>query len=107
MLLYTNRSVAHFRLGQFKESLSDANDAIALQPDWIKAYLRKGDALDSLGLLYESIEAYKSGLKLVRNISRWLRNYNKTKKTLTEEDDSAIKGFNEVLIDMGDLNFNL
>ena len=41
-LLYSNRSMAHFHFGKFKESLKDAKRSIELNPKWSKVKKRKG-----------------------------------------------------------------
>lgn len=46
---YTNRSLAYFKLGRFKESAADAREAIRLWPDFYKAYYRLGLALVGMG----------------------------------------------------------
>ena len=40
----SNRSAAHAELENFEAALADANDVIALAPEWPKGYLRKGKA---------------------------------------------------------------
>lgn len=46
--LYSNRSFCHLKIGAARDALVDANACIGLQPDWPKAYYRKGAALMSL-----------------------------------------------------------
>ena len=46
--LLANRSAAHAKLGDFEAALADAEEASRLQPDWPKAWARKGTALACL-----------------------------------------------------------
>eukprot|EP01133_Synstelium_polycarpum_P007410 gene7410-8665_t len=68
--------------------------------------LRKGDALDSLGRLSQSIEAYKSGLKLDPKHLEMNRKLQlvQIKKTQVVEDDDNNNTFNEVMVDIEDMN---
>ena len=62
--LFSNRSAAHSRLGQFSAALEDADEALRLRPDWAKAHGRRGAALHGLGDLSRSEEAYQCGVRL-------------------------------------------
>ena len=63
-ILYSNRSVAYAKIGKYKESLEDAEHAIAiLKDDRVEAYIRKGHALELMKNLSEAITAYEEGLK--------------------------------------------
>ena len=62
-ILYSNRSAMHLNLAQFDDSLKDAEKAISLKPDYAKAYLRKGKALEGQEKFKEALEAYKLGLE--------------------------------------------
>lgn len=66
-VLYSNRSAAYAKAGQYSSSLKDAEKAIELKPDWGKAFSRKGAALAYLGKLDEAIETYEKGLQLDPN----------------------------------------
>ncbi|KAK4692048.1 translocation protein SEC72, partial [Phenoliferia sp. Uapishka_3] len=58
-----NRSAAHYLMGNFVEALVDANAVIALKRPWVKGHFRKGKALQGLGRLEESREAFLLGLQ--------------------------------------------
>jgi len=45
------------------EALKDAESCISIQPDYVKGYLRKGNALFFLKEYRRSIEAYQKGLQ--------------------------------------------
>ena len=63
-VLFSNRSVAYAKQGEYQKALADAEEAVKLQPEWSKAYGRKGTALFHLNRFEASIEAYKEGLAL-------------------------------------------
>ena len=62
-ILYSNRSAMHLNLGEYDQSINDAEKAISLKPDYAKAYLRKGKALEGQQRLQEALDTYKLGLE--------------------------------------------
>lgn len=61
-ILYSNRSAARLKQGQFSLALQDANKAKELCPQWGKAYFRQGVALQCLRRYGEALAAFSSGL---------------------------------------------
>jgi len=59
---FSNRSACHGELGQWEESLADADKVIQLKPDFAKGYSRKATALRQLQRQEEALEAYRVGL---------------------------------------------
>ena len=62
-ILYSNRSAMHLNLSEFDEAINDAEKAISLKPDYAKAYLRKGKALEGQQRIQEALDTYKLGLE--------------------------------------------
>ena len=62
-ILYSNRSLMHINLSEFDQALVDADKAISIKPDYAKAYLRKGKALEGQQKFKEALETYKLGLE--------------------------------------------
>ena len=58
----SNRAAAYAAMGEWSKSLEDAEEAIALKPEWGKAYSRRGVALYMLGRGDDALAAYQSGL---------------------------------------------
>jgi len=65
--LYSNRAGAYAKLGEFPHAVKDADDCIALNPDFVKAYIRKGNAHFFMKDYHKSLEAFEKGLKLDEN----------------------------------------
>ncbi|XP_046738072.1 tetratricopeptide repeat protein 28 isoform X1 [Diprion similis] len=61
-VLYSNRSAARLKMGQFALALQDAVRATELNPQWHKAYYRQGVALQCLGRHGEALAAFSAGL---------------------------------------------
>ena len=62
-ILYSNRSAMHLNLNEFDQAITDAEKAISIKPDYAKAYLRKGKALEGQQRLQEALDTYKLGLE--------------------------------------------
>ncbi|KAJ3441683.1 serine/threonine-protein phosphatase [Anaeramoeba flamelloides] len=58
-ILYSNRSLCHIKLEHYAQALKDADHSIVLNPDYCKAYYRKGDSLFGLGKFEEAKEQFK------------------------------------------------
>jgi len=61
---YTNRATAYAGLEEWEKCLADANKAISIKSDWVKAHFRKGQALVGLKRYEEGIVAYKKAVEL-------------------------------------------
>ncbi|KAM9307256.1 tetratricopeptide repeat protein 28 [Pholidichthys leucotaenia] len=61
-ILYSNRSAAYLRLGQYSTAVDDAVKARLINPKWPKAYFRQGVALQYLGRHADALAAFASGL---------------------------------------------
>uniref|UniRef100_A0A3P8R2T4 Tetratricopeptide repeat protein 28 n=1 Tax=Astatotilapia calliptera TaxID=8154 RepID=A0A3P8R2T4_ASTCA len=61
-ILYSNRSAAYLRLGEYSTALDDAIKARLINPKWPKAYFRQGVALQYLGRHADALAAFASGL---------------------------------------------
>jgi len=61
-LLYSNRSLAFVKVGNWSLALDDASMVITLQPEWPKGYVRKGVALQGQGKFGEALYHLQKGL---------------------------------------------
>ena len=63
-LAYANRAMAELKLDEFSAAESDCTAAIALDPCYVKAYLRRATAVKELGKLLAAAEDYEYALRL-------------------------------------------
>ena len=63
-ILLSNRSAAQWKLERYEDALKDAEACIQAKPDWVKGYLRKTVALNSLKKYSEAKEAAVKGFSL-------------------------------------------
>ena len=61
---HSNRSAAHMAIGQYDKSIDDADSALRLRPQWVKGFLRKGDALKAAGRVRAAVSVYEEGLQV-------------------------------------------
>ena len=61
-ILFSNRSAAYTKKGDFSQALNDASKTVELKKDWPKGYSRKATALKCMGRYDEAINAYNEGL---------------------------------------------
>lgn len=62
-VLFSNRSAAHAKAGNYAAALEDAEKTVAINPGWAKGYSRKGSALAYLGRYQDAASAYEEGLE--------------------------------------------
>lgn len=60
---FANRSAAHAKLLQWKESAEDAKQCVVLKPEWVKGYVRQANALHALKEYEEAVQVCLAGLQ--------------------------------------------
>jgi tetratricopeptide (TPR) repeat protein len=65
--LYSNRAVTYYRNKQYQESLDDCENAIELDPEGEKSYIRKGRALAGLDRMDDAIECMHDAARIYPN----------------------------------------
>lgn len=58
------RAAAYNKLNDYRQAVDDCEEAIAIDPNYSKAYGRKGLALSGLGMHAEAIESYRKAIEL-------------------------------------------
>ena len=78
-IILSNRSATYWKLGDYENSLSDAQHCIEVKPSWVKGYLRKTVALNCLKNYQEAKDTAIIGfsfndLRLTKDfVSEWLK----------------------------------
>ena len=90
-VFYSNRAQAYIKMEQYGAAITDANEAIKLDPNYIKAYYRRGSADYALGKLKESLKDFKAVVKIVPKDQDALKKVKACEKAIRE------KAFNEAI----------
>ncbi|KAK5827638.1 hypothetical protein F5H01DRAFT_375445 [Linnemannia elongata] len=96
-VLYCNRSVCALKLGKYAQALEDAKLSKRLNPDYLKAYIRLGEAYESLEKYDKAIKHFDKALGLDMNNDeiRRMRSEARKRKGLQERDnDQSLKDLN-------------
>ena len=70
-VFYSNRAFAHIKLENFGSAITDATKSLELDPSYVKAYYRRGDAQFALGHIKESLGDFKKVLRGFRMLRLW------------------------------------
>jgi len=63
-VFYSNRAMAMIKLESYGSAILDANEAISLDPSYIKGYYRRGSANFALGKVKEARKDFRAVCKL-------------------------------------------
>merc|ERR1712013_920788 len=56
--IYSNRAACYTKLNAFDLTIKDCDSSIALDPNFVKAYLRKANVLKAMGQTQKAMEVY-------------------------------------------------
>jgi len=78
-LYYTNRSLCYASMKRWDKSLRDADKSIALNPNWVKGYYRRGVALRESGDYQKALEAFERCIDIDPKNPEYKKAYESTK----------------------------
>lgn len=67
-VLFSNRSVCYDKLKFFEEAILDAQEAIRIDPTYIKAYNRLANSYKAVGQIKKAVQAYRKVMSLTVNV---------------------------------------
>jgi len=76
--LFSNRSAAYIKLMEFSFALKDVEKCLELDPQFVKAYYRKGNCHHAMKEYHKALKAYDEGLKIDPNNKDCLEGKQKT-----------------------------
>jgi len=65
--IFSNRAACYTKLNAFDLTIKDCDSSIALDPGFVKAYLRKANVLKAMGQAQKAMEVYTKALELDPN----------------------------------------
>ena len=65
--IYSNRAACYTKLNAFDLTIKDCDSSIALDPTFVKAYLRKANVLKAMGQTQKAMEVYGKAMELDPN----------------------------------------
>uniref|UniRef100_A0AC34Q5N9 Uncharacterized protein n=1 Tax=Panagrolaimus sp. JU765 TaxID=591449 RepID=A0AC34Q5N9_9BILA len=71
-VLYANRSAIYLKLGETQKAIEEASHSIQLDPDWPKAYFRKGEALKEAKEYEKAIISYCQAIQFNNENEKFL-----------------------------------
>ena len=76
--IYSNRSFTYIKLMDPVRGLADADKALELDPEFVKAWARKGTCHQLQKEFHKAMEAFEKGLKIDENNKECKDGYAKT-----------------------------
>jgi DnaJ family protein C protein 7 len=63
-IFFANRAAALMKLGKYKEALRDCTKAIEIDPNYLKAFLRRASIFSTLENYADSVKDYQQAARL-------------------------------------------
>jgi tetratricopeptide (TPR) repeat protein len=79
-IYYTNRAAAYLRASRAAEALKDAEEAVSLDPQYVKALFRRAQALEALDRYTDAVAAYEHGLTVMADSDQLLQGLKSAKQ---------------------------
>jgi len=65
--IFSNRAACYTKLNAFDLTIKDCDESIALDPTFVKAYLRKANVLKAMGQIQKAMDVYNKAMELDPN----------------------------------------
>eukprot|EP00750_Incisomonas_marina_P032867 INCI9392.1.p1 GENE.INCI9392.1~~INCI9392.1.p1 ORF type:complete len:674 (+),score=142.10 INCI9392.1:208-2229(+) len=105
-----NRAITKINLKDYNGAIADCDEALALQPNYVKCYTRKGMAFRHMNRLEEAFAALEEGMKyaphdagIQKEMSRVIKSMEKQMKEL--QGGAGMGGFGDVDMSAGGMPF--
>ncbi|EGZ24634.1 hypothetical protein PHYSODRAFT_460986, partial [Phytophthora sojae] len=102
---FSNRAACLLRLGRTEESVDDCTQAVTLSPTYVKALLRRAEALEKLDKLEEALADYDAVLKIDPTMRTAVKGHERLQKIVHERQEKMkaemldkLKGFGNTIL---------
>ncbi|KAK1934331.1 Tetratricopeptide repeat protein 1 [Phytophthora citrophthora] len=102
---FSNRAACLLRLGRTEESVDDCTQAVTLSPTYVKALLRRAEALEKLDKLEEALADYDAVLKIDPTVRTAVKGHERLQKIVHERQEKMkaemmdkLKGFGNTIL---------
>lgn len=86
---YSNRAAAYMKLGEFPMAMKDCDRCLESDPNFVKAYIRKGNIHFFMKEYHKCLTVYEKGLKLAPNNKELRQGLLKTQMKIQEQQSSG------------------
>ncbi|KAG7382038.1 cytochrome c oxidase subunit 1 [Phytophthora pseudosyringae] len=102
---FSNRAACLMRLGRSEESVDDCTQAVTLSPTYVKALLRRAEALEKMDKLEEALADYDAVLKIDPTVRTAVKAHERLQKIVHERQEKMkaemldkLKGFGNTIL---------
>lgn len=104
-VFFSNRAACLMHLGRTEESVDDCAQAVTLSPTYVKAFLRRAEALEKMDKLEEALADYDAVLKIDPTVPSAVKNRERLQKIVHERQEKMkaemlgkLKGFGNTIL---------
>ena len=102
---FSNRAACLLRLGRTEESIDECTQAVTLSPTYVKALLRRAEALEKLDKLEEALADFDAVLKIDPTVRAAVQGHDRLQKIVHERQEKMkaemmdkLKGFGNTIL---------
>lgn len=86
---YSNRAAAYMKLGEFPMAMKDCDRCLEIDPNFVKAYIRKGNIHFFMKEYHKCLSVYEKGLELAPNNKELRQGLMKTNMKIQEQQSAG------------------